>query len=223
VQAPVVADLLEATERAVRADDGRVEVHAPGPGLTARLIRLEAETHDVLVNMQRSLTPSSHRASLHLNARSRGRGVREHVVVDRRSAASFPLATSAEPELRVGPVPVPVLVCDRRQALLPVPLGMPPEGGCCWTEDPDLVALALAAFDWTWERSVSWQEAGLRGPLPDRRFRVAVLLTDGYGDQEIADELGVSARTVSVEVRAVVDWLGARSRTHAVAMLVGAA
>jgi DNA-binding NarL/FixJ family response regulator len=32
-----------------------------------------------------------------------------------------------------------------------------------------------------------------------------------------------AARTVSVEVRGIVDWLGARSRTHAVAVLVGAA
>lgn len=223
MQAPVVAELIEATERAVVADDGRVEVHAPGPSLTARLLRLEAETHDEVANMQRSLPPSSNRASLHLNARSRGRGVREQVVIDRRGAVAFPLATSADPELRVGPVPVPLMICDRRQALLPVPLGMPAEGGCCWTDDPDLVALALAAFAWTWERSVSWQEAGLRRPLPDRRFRVAVLLTDGYGDQEIADELGISTRTVSVEVRAIVDWLGARSRSHAVAMLVGAA
>ncbi|WP_084696883.1 helix-turn-helix transcriptional regulator [Phycicoccus jejuensis] len=67
-----------------------------------------------------------------------------------------------------------------------------------------------------------WQELGLRTPLPERPFRVALFLLDGHSDREIATALGVGARTVSHEVREVVAWLGARNRSHAVAMLVAA-
>ncbi|QKE85194.1 helix-turn-helix domain-containing protein [Arthrobacter sp. NEB 688] len=58
--------------------------------------------------------------------------------------------------------------------------------------------------------------------MPERRFHVALLLLEGHSDQEVADALQVGARTVSHEVRAVVAWLGARNRSQAVAMLVGA-
>jgi DNA-binding NarL/FixJ family response regulator len=114
-------------------------------------------------------------------------------------------------------------VSDSRFAMVLGPDGELPGPVTYCTEDPEVVALACAAFLEVWEGSVSWEEAGLRPPLPERRFRVALLLIDGMTDREIADELGTSVRTVSAEVRAVVDWLGARSRTHAVAMLVGAA
>ncbi|WP_169742089.1 LuxR C-terminal-related transcriptional regulator [Phycicoccus jejuensis] len=51
---------------------------------------------------------------------------------------------------------------------------------------------------------------------------MALFLLDGHSDREIATALGVGARTVSHEVREVVAWLGARNRSHAVAMLVAA-
>ncbi|WP_169742090.1 helix-turn-helix domain-containing protein [Phycicoccus jejuensis] len=74
-----------------------------------------------------------------------------------------------------------------------------------------------------WSRSAPWQEVGLRPPLPQRRFQVALLLLKGYSDREVADELQVGGRTVSQEVREVVAWLGARNRAHAIAVLAGAA
>ncbi|QIM21170.1 helix-turn-helix transcriptional regulator [Phycicoccus sp. HDW14] len=217
------AALLEATELAFIADDGTVTVYPPRPELVAMLTLFEAETGRVVRSMQRQLTMSASRAALALDDRSRQRGVREEVVIDRRAVLSSPLATTVDPGLRVGSVPTPVMLSDERLALLAVPPGRAPEGGCCWTVDPQLVRLALAAFLETWDAALPWQEAGLRPPLPERRFRVAVLLMDGHTDREIADELGISTRTVSDEVRAVVDSLGARSRSHAVAMLVGAA
>lgn len=220
---PAVAELLAATEHAFRADDGTITVYPPGAELVAMLAQFEAETRHVVRNMQRQLAVSSSRSTWTLDARSRRRGIQEEVVIERRAARSSPLATTVDPGLRVGSVPTPVMISDERIALLAVPSGRAPEGGCCWTADRQLVELALAAFLETWDAAVPWQEAGLRPPLPERQFRVAVLLMDGHTDREIADELGTSVRTVSAEVRAVVDWLGARSRTHAVAMLVGAA
>ena len=109
-----------------------------------------------------------------------------------------------------------------RLAILQAPFGAGHGADAFWSEDPPLVELACAAFLEAWDASVSWQDAGLPTPLPERRYRVAVCLVEGLTDQEIATRLGISRRTVSAEVRAVVDWLGARSRGHAVARLVGA-
>lgn len=221
--ARLVAELAAATTHHLRAGDGRVSVHRSGPELLRCLESFEAGTTDLVMNMQRHYSVATHRVSRPLDDRSRERGIRERTVVDRRTAAGTPLLSSVEPAVRVGPVPVPAMVSDRRRALVPIPEGLGTDGGCCSTEVPELVGLAVTVFQWVWDRSRSWQDEGLRDPLPPRRFEVALMLTDGLSDREIAHELGVSARTVSEEVRAVVDWLGARNRPHAVAMLVGAA
>ncbi len=189
----------------------------------ALLAEVEVRTHHRLWNLQRSFALSRNRLTWDLDRRSRARRIDERAVVPKRGAAHYPLLTTVEPTIRIGPVVEPLLIADSAFALLSVVARSNGEPWSASTEDPEIVSLAEAAFLETWEQSVAWQEAGLRAPLPDRRFRVAVPVTDGHTDREIADELGISPRTVSDEVRAIVDWLGARSRTHAIAMLVGAA
>jgi DNA-binding NarL/FixJ family response regulator len=73
-----------------------------------------------------------------------------------------------------------------------------------------------------WDAAVPLEESGAPQPLPPRTLQVALRLVDGFTDKAIAAELGVSERTVSGEVKRVVEWAGARSRGHAVALLVGA-
>jgi len=51
---------------------------------------------------------------------------------------------------------------------------------------------------------------------------LSFLLIDGATDRQIARRLNVSERTVSNEVRELVNRLGATSRIHAIAMLAGA-
>ncbi|QIM21169.1 helix-turn-helix transcriptional regulator [Phycicoccus sp. HDW14] len=184
---------------------------------------LEARTRRSLWNMQVSVGAAFAHRTRPLNASSRARGIEERMIHDRTQAARLPLVTTYDPHLRVGSVSTQLMVLDERYAVLPGAPGTDDTWSAFGTADPDLVALARAAFLETWEAAVPWSEAGLRPPLPQRRFDVAMLLVDGRSDREIAGELGISARTVSLEVRAVIDWLGARSRSHAVAMLVGAA
>ncbi|WP_430209192.1 helix-turn-helix transcriptional regulator [Phycicoccus avicenniae] len=186
------------------------------------LARVEERTRVSVWNMQRLSQVSLTRIAWALDRRSRGRGVEERTIYPRPAAVLHPLLTTVEPSLRVAPVATSVLVSDGTFAMV---LGTDPHTGQTATygsDDPDVVALACAAFQEAWDRSSSWEEAGLRPPLQERRFRIAVLLIDGHSDREIADELGIGLRTVSAEVRAIVDWLGARNRGHAVAMLVGA-
>ncbi|HVB63461.1 MAG TPA: tetratricopeptide repeat protein, partial [Nitrolancea sp.] len=58
--------------------------------------------------------------------------------------------------------------------------------------------------------------------LTRRQRQVAVLLAQGYTDQQIADELFVSVGTVGVHVHAILQKLGLRSRTQVAAYLVAA-
>ncbi|MBD3783350.1 MAG: helix-turn-helix transcriptional regulator [Micrococcales bacterium] len=183
--------------------------------------RLEAGTRQSLWNMQKDVRPSFNRRIHDLTESSRARGVDERFVHERSGVLRNPLLTSFEPTARLAPVSTQMLVVDGRYLVVPGAAGRH-TSTAFGTADPELVRLGREAFEEVWAASVGWQEAGLLPPLPDRRFQVAVLLLDGFSDREIAERVEVSPRTVSVEIRAIVEWLGARNRTHAIAMLVGA-
>ncbi|MBD3783351.1 MAG: helix-turn-helix transcriptional regulator [Micrococcales bacterium] len=216
-----VDTFLSLARRLIAAEDPALTPLVDHASVLSVLEDLEARTRHGVWNMQRDPRPSTHRVAARLDDRSRSRGIEERSLHPPR-AADQPLATSLEPALRVGAVPLSLLVADERWLVFSPPVSRPAPEYAWYTEDPTLVAAASAAFLECWEASLPWQEAGLRPPLPERRLQVALLLLDGHSDREIAEELGVSTRTVSAEVRAIVDWLGARSRSHAVAMLVGA-
>ncbi|MBT9257247.1 helix-turn-helix transcriptional regulator [Phycicoccus sp. MAQZ13P-2] len=215
--------LAERVRRLLATRDPALRPLGEGQALIATFEELEAGTTRSLWLAGDRHVPSTARGMRALNDRSRARGIEERVVFSTAHARSSPLLTTFDPHARIGPVPLKLLLLDERYLVVPGPDGVGVSGSACGTDDPDLVALGAAAFEETWARSVPWPEVGLLPPLPDRTFGVALLLLDGCSDHEIADRLGVSARTVSLEVRAVVRWLGARNRAHAVAMLVGAA
>ena len=50
---------------------------------------------------------------------------------------------------------------------------------------------------------------------------VGLRLAEGATDRQIARELGVSERTVSADLHEISRRLGARSRTHAIALISG--
>ncbi|GIL35893.1 helix-turn-helix transcriptional regulator [Phycicoccus sp. DTK01] len=203
----------------------RSPVLRPLPHLRDVLVELEAveaRTARSVWNMQREIRLPVVRLAAHLDARSRSRQVEERTIYPVARARACPLVTSFEPAMRLAPVDLPLLVADERDVVLGV--AAQDDTVFAWaSDDPEVAALASAAFLEWWEGARTWQDAGLREPLPPRRFNVALGMADGLSDREIAETLGVSARTVAVEVRAVLDWLGARNRGHGIAMLVGAA
>lgn len=155
------------------------------------------------------------------NAASRERGTDQRLVAPLQAFRRRPLNVHIESPARVGSVPYPLLVVDDR-AFLAGPLGTPQADTFWAVEDPDLVERAARAFLTVWDAAVPLEESAAPRPLPPRTLQVAVRLVDGLTDKEIAADLAVSERTVSAEVRRVVEWVGARSRGHAVALLVGA-
>ncbi|MBT9257246.1 helix-turn-helix transcriptional regulator [Phycicoccus sp. MAQZ13P-2] len=197
----------------------------PLPRLADALVELdavEARTQCSVWNMQREIRLPVVRLATHLDARSRSRQVEERTIYPVARARTRPLVTTFEPAMRLAPVDMPLLVADERDVVL----GLAARDGdvFAWAcDDPEVAEPASRAFLETWKAARSWEEAGLRPPLAPRRFHVALGMADGLSDREIAETLGVSPRTVAVEVRAVLDWLGARNRGHGIAMLVGAA
>ena len=53
--------------------------------------------------------------------------------------------------------------------------------------------------------------------LSKRELEILELISWGYSDKEIAYQLNISARTVQTHVTRIVNKLGARNRTNAVA------
>lgn len=134
-----------------------------------------------------------------------------------------PLYATSPAVVRLGRVPGPLFVSDDDHVFLAGPAGTP-WGQTIWdSRDPEVVAAAAGVYRTCWAAARRWQEVDQRPPLSERRVEVAMLLADGASDVEIASAVGVSARTASSEVHAVTEWLGARSRGHATALLVGAA
>ncbi|MFQ6172757.1 helix-turn-helix transcriptional regulator [Oryzobacter sp. R7] len=97
-----------------------------------------------------------------------------------------------------------------------------PQGPDYWrTEDAEVVRAAAETFLGLWERATPVEDVALLPLLDARSLEVAFAMMDGDTDAEIAARLGIGARTVQVAVRRVVDWCGARNRTHAVALMAG--
>ncbi|WP_404347473.1 helix-turn-helix transcriptional regulator [Phycicoccus jejuensis] len=215
--------LATQVETLLRANDPVLRPLGEGWALVRAFEELEARTRrSVWLAAQRHIRMTA-RGMHELDDRSRARGIEERSIYSTPHARSSPLLTSFEPQARIGPVTLKVLVVDEDYLVVPGPDGVGVSATACGTDDPDLVRLGIGAFEQMWSRSAPWQEVGLRPPLPQRRFQVALLLLEGYSDREVADELRVGARTVPQEVREVVAWLGARNRAHAIAMLAGAA
>lgn len=140
-----------------------------------------------------------------------------------RAVELCPLLPSAWPHTRIGWVPAALLVTDREHAFLAGPRGTRLSGTIWSTTDPGLVADASEAYLRCFEAARPWEEVHTRPRLDGRTLRTALEMGLGASDQEIATTLGVARRTAAAEVRKVVDWCGARSRGHAIAILTGAA
>jgi PAS domain S-box-containing protein len=64
----------------------------------------------------------------------------------------------------------------------------------------------------------AWRRQADAGPLTPREREVLALLAEGMTSSEAATHLGLSTETVETHVRRALRKLGARSRTHAVAL-----
>jgi DNA-binding CsgD family transcriptional regulator len=201
--------------------DPRMALLGPRESAIEHLARFAASPQRRVWNMQHTLSVHHLREYGRLDASSRASGADLRLVVPLEALRRSPLHVCLEEPVRVAPVPAPMLVVDDA-VILAGPSGTEVQGSLWVSEDPELVDRAAAAHRRVWETSVPGTQALGMTVLPSRTREVALRLLDGASDREIAAELGVSERTVSAEVRRIVTWVGARSRGHAIAKLVGA-
>ncbi|MFQ6172756.1 helix-turn-helix transcriptional regulator [Oryzobacter sp. R7] len=133
------------------------------------------------------------------------------------------LASHHHPYLRVGHVVDSMLVVDGARIFVGEPHSVTPVTSVWESTDGRVVAAAVRVFDAAWRSAEPAIAPGEDPPFTRRMVQVAFHLTAGASDREIARALGVSVRTVSAEVAEIVRRLGARSRTHAIGLITGAA
>ncbi|MGZ4438323.1 MAG: helix-turn-helix transcriptional regulator [Nocardioidaceae bacterium] len=219
----LASDLRRFVEDAVYADVPRPDVQPVGvgpQGIQAGFERLERRTRSSVWNMQRNLPFDPNRPGNELDERSRRRGVELRLVVSPIARRLNPLLPCVVPTVRLGPVPLPMLVIDEAAVVLPGPPSPQGEWTVWLVTNSDVARSAVEVYASCWAASSPWNEAG-RPPLTERQFAVACLLSAGLKDDAIARQLRVSRRTVVAEVEVILGFLGARSRFEAGSMIRG--
>lgn len=191
--------------------------------IAACLTRLEPSARRTVWNMQPRVQYDPHDPGPVLTEASQRRGVQTVLVTRPATLLANPLLPSLYPTARVGPVFLRALVVDTERVLVE---GLDTADGepTAWlTDRMDFVVPVLEI----WERTRALSSPVL-GPdetpgLSKRQLEVARLLATGAKDQTIARQLDMSARTVERDVRAILEELGARSRTEAVLAMSGRA
>lgn len=154
------------------------------------------------------------------------RGVRYRVVIERSSFerpgffAAAAESLQAGEEVRVVPeLPLRLLIVDRRIALVPLLSGPDRNVGALIVHRSGMLDALLALFDRVWRDGlplVLGTDGVLDGAvgdgLPELDARILGLLLAGLTDQAVANQLGLSMRTVQRRVRALMDLVAAETR-----------
>ncbi len=143
---------------------------------------------------------------------------RGELVVTGQALVRNPLLASLAPGVHTGPVPGALAVFDGVYCLmegLHTPQGHP----TAWiSHDPGIAGLAQT----TWQRVKAQSRPAEQPMLTERQVQVAAQLVLGETTRVIARHLGYSERTVERDVEVVTLFVGANSRTAAIARLLGA-
>jgi DNA-binding CsgD family transcriptional regulator len=219
-----LADSVRAALTETSRSTGRDLQHWRGlDAILDALDGLERTTRRSIWNMQPRIQFDPEDPSAEAAGSSEARGV-ETVLITRPATLDVnPLLPSIHPDARIGPVFLRGLVLDEERVVIE---GLDTADGAptAWlTDRPALVVLMLELWHRTLALSVPVLAPGQQPLLSPRQLRVARLLSLGEKDQAIARQLEMSGRTVEREVRAVLEALGARSRTEAVLAMSGRA
>lgn len=130
----------------------------------------------------------------------------------------------ATEHIRVGDLPVKLVLYDRQVAVLPLDHVTFPINAMLVIRDPGLVAVLCALFEVYWARAVPLNvrdgqvlvadPPGVAEP-PDTDRELLSLLVSGFTDKGIAERLGWTDRTVRGRVRDMMTQLGAATRFQA--------
>ncbi|MFJ9640068.1 LuxR C-terminal-related transcriptional regulator [Streptomyces sp. NPDC101178] len=123
-------------------------------------------------------------------------------------------------------LPLRMLIYDRCRAIVPMDAAAADRGALVLEGTGALTGL-LALFEQTWQQakplgeSTAEAPAGHGSPLTSPERAVLDLLTEGFTDEAIARQLGVSVRTVRRVTADLMQRLGARSRFEAGVLAAG--
>jgi DNA-binding CsgD family transcriptional regulator len=118
----------------------------------------------------------------------------------------------------VPTLPTRMLVADREIALIPLTDADNPGEGAAVVTSPGMIASLVALFDQVWATATPIDETPLLDGdtgLTAVERELLILLSQGLTDVAVGKKLGVSERTVSRMVSAVMTRLGASSRFEA--------
>jgi DNA-binding CsgD family transcriptional regulator len=213
--------LLDQVDAMARERPGAVHLLVGLPAVVLQLRRIApAATRSVWV-MQPQYAYDPEEPGVALARAAAQRGVQTTLITRPTTVQTHPLLSSIYPEALLGPAFLRLLVIDSRQVILGGPDQATGERTAWYTTAPEIVACALELWESTVLLSSPITQPGVAPPLSERQLEVARLLCVGEDDAEIAERLGLSRATVERDVQALLDQVGARSRTEAVLNICG--
>ncbi len=189
--------------------------------IASHLGKLEPSAQRTVWNMQPQLRYDPEDPGPGLTESSRARGLRLELVTRPMTLQVNPLLVSQHPGTRIGPVFLQALIVDETRVLIEGMVTADGEPTAWLTDRMDFVVPVLEIWQRTFTLSAPALPPGAEPPLSRRQLEVARLLALGEKDQVIARQLDMSARTVERDVRAILEFLGARSRAQAVLAMSG--
>jgi len=116
---------------------------------------------------------------------------------------------------RVGCVNQRMIILDRRAVITDGPPVRSTERSTWLVREPALVALAVRAFESSWREGRPVDEvAPPPTTLTERQRHICALLLAGQSEAGIARDIGASPRTVTYDIRAIMEALGASGRVE---------
>ncbi|GGS45222.1 MULTISPECIES: helix-turn-helix domain-containing protein [Actinokineospora] len=132
---------------------------------------------------------------------------------DRARLAEITAYTEAGEDARTLPdVQMKMMIADRRMALIPLSFEISETGSRILVHRSPLLDALIACFDMLWERATPIGPA-LRSGHRDREL--LTLLASGMKDAAIMRSLGITQRTMTRRMSALLDELGATTRFQA--------
>lgn len=141
------------------------------------------------------------------------RGVIDHWGLNAELRAAMTPAERARH--RVGCVNQRMIILDRRAVVTDGPPVRSAERSTWLVTEPAIVALAVRVFEASWREGRPLDEvAPPTTALTERQRHICALLLAGQSEAAIARDIGASPRTVTYDIRAIMEELGASGRVE---------
>ena len=189
--------------------------------LVAQLAKMEPSARRTVYVLQPRYFYDPEDPGVELTRAALERGVVTRLITRPASLQMHPLLPSIFPATRLGPVFLRAMVVDEQRAVIEGEDTVDGDRTAWFTTRPDLVDAVLDIWHHTLPLTTPILPPGTPPPLSQRQLDVARLIAVGEKDAAIARRLDMSARTVERDVHAILQELGARSRTEAVLLMRG--